>query len=84
MTVKFRDPLSAQACLLVRACASFFIPGSFPTFRKWTVDSLLDAELKPPSSQESNDFNEVGEQMRSKERGLKLRRSVWMTLLNGY
>lgn len=50
MTVKFRDPISAQACVLVSAPYYPFAHGySACNYRKCKVDSSMDDALKRPS-----------------------------------
>lgn len=83
MTVKFRDPLSAQACVIVRTSASFHNAPS-PLRRKWVADSLLVVVLKHLFILGSRDSNAVVQEKTLKEMEMKLRRDGSMTLQNGY
>ena len=47
-------------------------------------DTLLDDRLKRPFLLENKGFNVLEAQTRSREKGMQLRRSDWMTLLSGY
>lgn len=58
MTVKFRDPLSAQACVLVSSGLLAFL-NPLTMYRKWMGDSSISVGLKLNFSMESKDSGVV-------------------------
>lgn len=85
MTVKFREPLSAQACVLVSSLISI---SSFPSnitlcLRKWMGDSSRVGESRLSYIRANNASSAEGPEMTSKEKGMRQRNNDWMTSLPG-
>jgi hypothetical protein len=84
MTVKFRDPLSAQACVVVRPhpCPGL-LSHNLNFDRKCTDDSFPVDKSKRPFSLGNSDSSAVVQVMMLMAMTLTGRRNAWMSLLNG-
>ena len=86
MTVKFRDPLSARACVLVSYVLKPFIgkeADNGVNCRKCMDVSSLDEKSRPSCMQANSGTGGVEPATSSKEMATTLKRDGWTTSRNG-